>query len=82
MVTLSGLPSSHESFIQSVFGREELPNFDRLWDDCVQEEAIVLSKNSLQKHQEEENQALARKEKGRKIQVKDQLEQKGRRIIF
>ena len=37
MVTLNGLPSSWESFIQSVCGREKLPKFDRLLVDCVQE---------------------------------------------
>ena len=34
MVTLNGFPSSWESFIQSVCGREELPKFDRLWVLC------------------------------------------------
>jgi hypothetical protein len=57
-VTLNGFPSSWESFVQSICGREEFPKFDRLWIDCVQEEAQVLSKNNLQKSQDEGTQAL------------------------
>jgi len=52
-ITLNGFPSSWESFVQSICGREELPKFERLWVDCVQEEAEVLSKNNLQKPQDE-----------------------------
>ena len=69
MVTLNGLPSSWQSFIQSICEREELPKFDRLWVDCVQEDAKVLSNNCLHKPREEENQALlahASKGKGRR----------------
>ena len=42
IINLNGLPSSWEYFIQSVYGREELPKFDRLWVDCVQKEARVF----------------------------------------
>ena len=69
MVTLNELSSSWESFVQSICGREQLPKFERLWANCVQEGARVLSKNSLQKPHDEENQALAahvRKGKGRR----------------
>ena len=51
MVTLNGHPPSWESFIQ--IGRKELPKFGSLWDDYVSEEAKVLSKNNLQKPQNE-----------------------------
>jgi hypothetical protein len=46
-------------FMRFICGREELPKFDWLWIDCVQEEAIVLSKNNLQKPWDEGTQALA-----------------------
>jgi hypothetical protein len=26
------------SFIEGICAREKLPNFERLWDDCIQEE--------------------------------------------
>ena len=69
MVTLNGLPPSWDSFNQIICGRKELPKFNRLWVDCVQEEARVLSKKILHKSQDEENKDLAshaRKGKGRR----------------
>lgn len=69
-ISLNELSSSWDSFVQSICGRENLPKFDRLWMDYVQEEARVLSKNSLQKPQDDEGtQALAvhaRKGKGKR----------------
>jgi hypothetical protein len=35
IVTLNGLPSSWESFVQSICGRVQLPKFDHFWTDCV-----------------------------------------------
>jgi hypothetical protein len=67
-MTLNELPSSWESFVQRICGWEELPKFDQLWTDCVQEEAKLLSKNKLQRPQDEGTQALAahaRKGKGK-----------------
>jgi hypothetical protein len=37
MLTLNGLPSHREPFIQSISGRSKLPKFDRLRADCTQE---------------------------------------------
>jgi hypothetical protein len=68
-VTLNGFPSSWDPFVQGICAREKLPKFDKLWTDCVQEEARLLSKNNLQRPQDEETQALAahaRKGKGRR----------------
>ena len=59
---------SWDVFIQGIFARNKLPMFDRIWKDCTQEEARLISK--MQKTNDEENQALAthaRKEKGRKF---------------
>lgn len=42
-IALNGLPTSWEPFIQGVCARSELPGFDRLWIDCVQEEGKLLS---------------------------------------
>ena len=36
-IVLNGFPDSWEPFIQSVCGREELPKFEDLWVDCVQD---------------------------------------------
>jgi hypothetical protein len=35
MITLNALPSNWEPFIQSISGREDLPQFDRLWANCT-----------------------------------------------
>jgi hypothetical protein len=37
MITLNALPSHWEPFIQSISGRANLPQFDRLWADYTQE---------------------------------------------
>ena len=39
-----GLPSSWETFLAIVSGREKQPNFDRLWHDCLEEEGRVQNK--------------------------------------
>ena len=34
-ITIDGLPSSRETFLAVVNGREVQPNFERLWHDCL-----------------------------------------------
>jgi hypothetical protein len=58
-IVLNGFPDSQEPFIQSVCGRAELPKFEDLWADCVQEESRKLSRNSSQGPQDDGIQALA-----------------------
>ena len=61
---IDGLPTSWETFLAAVNGREEQPNFERLWHDCIQEEGHIQNKAM---HTKEENLALmARTKKGRK----------------
>ena len=36
--------NSWETFLASVSGRENQPNFDRLWHDCLEEEGRVSGK--------------------------------------
>ena len=40
---LSGLLNTWESFVQSVTGRDNLPKYDRLWADCVEEESRLMA---------------------------------------
>jgi hypothetical protein len=57
LTTLQNIPKSWEPFIQSIGGRETLPNFESLWTDCTQEELRLRNRgveDSL-----EENHALA-----------------------
>jgi hypothetical protein len=58
MITLNALPSHWEPFIQSISGREDLPQFDRLWADCTQEETILIARGVQDSHHND-NQALA-----------------------
>jgi hypothetical protein len=57
MTTLNGLPISWESFIHGICSRRRLARFSRLWEDCTQEEAILVARE--EKLGDEENQALA-----------------------
>ena len=39
MTTLNGLPRSWGSFIQGICARRKLITFNRLWEECSQEES-------------------------------------------
>ena len=56
-----GLPNTWESFVQIVTGRDTLPKYDRLWEDCTEEESRLIVKNG---ETCEEYQALAARWKG------------------
>jgi hypothetical protein len=43
-VALNGLPKSWEPFVKGFYARENLPDWQRLWDDCIQEETREESK--------------------------------------
>jgi hypothetical protein len=51
-----GLPSSWETFLSSVSGREIHPTFERLWHDCLQEESRTTTRSEPTK---KEHSALA-----------------------
>ena len=55
---VDGLPSSWETFMASVNGRENQPTFERLWHDCIEEEGRTSGKVT-----KEGNLALAAKTK-------------------
>jgi hypothetical protein len=57
------LPSSWETFLSSVSGREIQPTFERLWHDCLQEESRTATRSEPSK---EEHSALASRFKGKK----------------
>ena len=42
---IEGLLSSWETFLATINGREEKPNFDRLWHDCIQEKWCIHRTN-------------------------------------
>jgi hypothetical protein len=43
MITLNGLISPWDAFIQTICARKEKLQFDSLWEECVQEEARVAN---------------------------------------
>jgi hypothetical protein len=55
-MVLNVFPASWESFVKGICSQENLPNFERLWDDYIQEETLMESKAS--KKDGEENLAL------------------------
>jgi hypothetical protein len=57
------LPSSWETFLSSVSGREIQPMFDRLWHDFLQEESHTAI---MSKPMKEEHSTLASRFKGKK----------------
>jgi len=61
-VIFDGLPSSWETFISNVSGREIQPTFGRLWQDRLQEESRTATKSKPDK---EEHSALASRFKGK-----------------
>ena len=44
MTTLNGLPRSWDSFIQGICARKKLVKFNRLWEECSQEEARIAAR--------------------------------------
>ena len=44
MTTLNGLPRSWDSFIQGICARKKLIMFNKLWEECTQEEARLVSR--------------------------------------
>ena len=70
-VALSGFSKSWETFVRGIVARENMPSWERLWDDFVQEELRVGSVSSSgQRGAEEDIVALAEKGKKKKISRK------------
>jgi hypothetical protein len=67
--TLNGVAKPWAVFVEDIVARENIPSWDRLWDDFVQEEThrgYVHGVGSSGVHEDEENVALAAKGKGKK----------------
>jgi hypothetical protein len=58
LTTLNALPRHWEPFLQSISGRADLPNFDRLWTNCTQEETRLIARG-VQDSPHDDNHALA-----------------------
>ena len=71
-LALLGLPKSWHSYQDSVNGWEKLPGWERLWSDLVQEEIRQNTRDgSSSKALDEENCALAAKQKKEKVSLSE-----------
>jgi hypothetical protein len=69
-VGLNGFTKAWEPFIMGICAREHLPKWERLWDDCIQEETRKESRSSKQEGGGgDENLALVSKTKKGKGKV-------------
>jgi hypothetical protein len=50
MTTSNGLPRSWDAFIQGICSRMKLPKFNRLWEDCNQEEERTITREEKMKY--------------------------------
>jgi hypothetical protein len=64
-VALNGFTKSQEPFIKGVYARENLPDWQRLWDDCIQEETRKESKASKQGGSDDILAFVSQKRKGK-----------------
>jgi hypothetical protein len=62
MKTLNGLIRPWDSFIQTICARKEKPQFDSLWEECVQEEERVANREVILLR--DEDQVLSAHAKG------------------
>jgi hypothetical protein len=60
-VALNGFPKSWEPFVKGVCARENLPDWQRLWDDCIQKETREESKVDKKGDEEKDNLTLVSK---------------------
>ena len=61
-IAIQGLPKAWETFANGIIAREHLPDWERLWNDCVQNE-IQKGYSMAVRDDEEENVALVAKGK-------------------
>jgi hypothetical protein len=62
MTALNGLTRPWDAFIQTICARNEKLHFDKLWEECIQEEARVANQEEILSRNED--QALASHTKG------------------
>eukprot|EP00253_Pinus_taeda_P023988 PITA_23988 len=65
-IALNGLPKTSDNFVDGIVARENLPNWERLWDDFIQNEIKNNHLGAAKQVEEDDNVALlARGKKGR-----------------
>lgn len=65
-IVLNGLPKTWENFVDGIVARENLTDWERLWDDCIQNDIRKNHLGAAKQVEEDDNVALlARGKKGR-----------------
>jgi hypothetical protein len=64
-VALNGFTKPWEPFVKGICTREKLPDWQRLWDDCIQEETREESKASKQGGSDENLTLVSQTRKGK-----------------
>ena len=65
-IALNGLPKTWGNFVVEIVARENPPDWERLWDDCIQNESKNNHLGAAKEVEEGDNVALlARGKKGR-----------------
>ena len=65
-IALNGFSKSWESYVRGIVARENMPSWERLWDDFVQEELRVDSTSSSTQHGGGDTDTVALAAKGKK----------------
>lgn len=78
---LNGFTKQWTSFVKGIVAREKLPDWERLWDDFIQEEIWEESlQGSQRRGNDQENIVLARKSKGKtKKSSRENTSQEGKK---
>jgi hypothetical protein len=66
MTTFNALPRQWEPFLQIISGREDLPEFDRLWIDCTQEETRLIARGVQESHHDDNQDLASHAKRGRR----------------
>jgi hypothetical protein len=65
MITLNGLPKYWESFIKGICSRRKIMKFNRMWEDCTQEEVRMETREEKLGNDDQALEVHARKGKRR-----------------
>ena len=78
MTTLNALPRSRDSFIKGICTRKKLIKFNRLWEECTQEEARLASRE--EKMGDDDEKALIAHTKKDRSKREDQPHRRSKRF--
>eukprot|EP00253_Pinus_taeda_P028205 PITA_28205 len=63
-IALNGLPKTWENFVDGIVARENLPDWERLWDDCIQSEIRKNHLGATKKVEEDDCGIVSKRQEG------------------